>query len=205
MKKIVEIIFATRNQAKIVEIAAIWPRKDVKLHSLIDFPDLPHVEEDGDTFRDNAVKKACEIASASGMLTIADDSGLEVDALGGQPGVVSARFAGEGATDRANNEKLLSLMEELPPEMRRARFICAIALADAGGLIDVVEGRCEGVIVDKERGTKGFGYDPVFVMQGYQKTFAEIGQETKNRISHRARAVEKAALALEKYLGKGEK
>lgn len=197
----VDIIVATRNKAKIAEIAAMWPRKDVKLYSLIDFPDLPHIEEDGDTFKENAIKKATTIASASGMLTFADDSGLEVDALGGQPGVLSARFSGEGATDRANNEKLLSLMKGLPPEMRRARFICAMALADPGGLIDVVEGRCEGVIADREKGTNGFGYDPVFIMQGYQKAFAELGPGTKNRISHRARAIEKAVLALEKHLG----
>ncbi|MDP8247320.1 MAG: XTP/dITP diphosphatase [Candidatus Tritonobacter lacicola] len=201
----VDIIVATRNKAKIAEFAAMWPRKDVKLYSPIDFPDLPRVEEDGGTFRENAIKKATTIAAASGKLAIADDSGLEVDELGGQPGVLSARFSGEGATDRANNEKLLSLMKGLPPEMRRARFICAMALADPGGLIDVVEGRCEGVIADRERGTNGFGYDPVFIMQGYQKAFAELGPETKNRISHRARAIEKAVLALEKHLGTRQK
>jgi XTP/dITP diphosphohydrolase len=201
----IEVIVATTNQAKVGEIAAIWPRTDVKLISLPDLPDFPLVEEDGETFRDNAVKKACTIASATGKLTIADDSGLEVDALGGQPGVLSARFGGEGATDRANNEKLLSLMEGLPPEMRRARFVCAMALAGPEGLIDVVEGRCEGAIAEEERGTNGFGYDPVFVLQGYQKTFAELGQSTKNRVSHRARAIEKIVLALEKYLGEGKK
>lgn len=197
----IEVIVATTNQAKVGEIAAIWPRKDVKLTSLPDLPDFPRVVEDGETFRDNAVKKACALAEATGKVTIADDSGLEVDALGGQPGVLSARFSGEGATDRANNEKLLSLMEGLPPEMRRARFVCAMALAGPDGLIGVVEGRCEGSVAEEERGTNGFGYDPVFVMQGYQKTFAELGQSTKNRVSHRARAIEKAVLLLEKHLG----
>lgn len=200
----IEVVVATTNQAKVAEIKAIWPRRDVKLSSLPDLPEVPLVEEDGETFRANAVKKACAIAEALGMITIADDSGLEVDALGGQPGVLSARFGGEAATDRANNEKLLSLMEGLPPEMRRARFVCAMALAGPGGLIGVVEGRCEGTIAGEERGTTGFGYDPVFIMQGYQKTFAELGPRTKNRVSHRARAIEKAVLVLEKHLGETE-
>ena len=195
-----DLVLATRNQGKKRELMSLLADLPFKILSLDDFPEAPEVVEDGPTFRANAVKKAVEIAQCTGRLVMADDSGIEVDALGGQPGVRSARFASENATDRQNNKKLLEQMRLIPDERRGASYRCAIAIAGPEGLVDVVEGSCEGRIGWEEKGFNGFGYDPLFVRLDYNKTFAELDPSIKNRISHRARALERAKLILEKII-----
>ena len=172
---------------------------DLEIISSADIKDLPEVPEEGDTIRDNAATKAVLSARAAKMLTLADDSGLEVDALNGDPGVRSARFAGEKASYPENNKKLLKLMENVPTDKRSARFRCVVAVADEKGLVDVVEGICNGAIVPEERGGGGFGYDPLFIPDGQVKTFGELPVEVKNRISHRAKAMQKAWAVLSRY------
>lgn len=196
----VQILLASRNKEKVKELTACLQGLDVTIITLDEVSDAPEVEEDGKTFEENAVKKATTIAKATGMLTVADDSGLVVDALGGAPGVCSSRYAGENATDKENNEKLLRQMADVPEGLRRARFVCAAAVADPEGLISVVEGSCDGSITFEERGEHGFGYDPLFVKTGYNKTFAELGPDVKNRVSHRFQAMQKAAIIIESYL-----
>jgi len=198
----VEILLASRNKQKLRELAACLQAVNVELMTLDEVPNTPVVEEDGETFKENAVKKATEIARATRMLTVADDSGLVVDALGEKPGVRSSRYAGENATDKENNEKLLREMSDVPYESRGARFVCAVAVADPNGLVGVVEGSCEGTIGFEEKGEHGFGYDPLFVKAGYGKTFAELAPDIKNRVSHRFLAMQKAAILLESYLAK---
>lgn len=195
-----DLVLATRNKGKKKELITLLSDLPVKILSLDDFPAAPEVVEDGETFRSNAVKKAVEIAKFTGRLVMADDSGIEVDALGGKPGVHSARFASEKATDKDNNRKLLELMRQIPEERRGASYRCAIAIATPEGLVDVVEGSCEGRIGVEEKGFHGFGYDSLFVRLDYNKTFAELDPSIKNRISHRARALERARLVLEKML-----
>ena len=185
-----KLLIATRNPDKFREISAIFDMPSVELVNLDDCPPLPEVVEDGETFRDNAIKKAVTLARASGSWTMADDSGLEVDALGGEPGVFSARYAGEPVDYRANNVKLRKALER--EGNRAARFRCAIALSAPDGSVRTVEGRCEGRIVDAPRGEHGFGYDPLFAPQGHDRTFAEMDPAEKNRISHRAVALERA-------------
>jgi XTP/dITP diphosphohydrolase len=194
----IEIVFATRNAGKKKEFEALVKGMGIRVLSLEDFKHISPVVEDGKTFKENAAKKAVEIARSLRKLTVADDSGLEVAALGGAPGVVSSRYAGEHATDRENNKKLLETMKDVPPERRGASFRCAIAVATPEGLIDVVEGSCEGIIGTEERGCNGFGYDSLFIRLEYGKTFAELESSIKNRISHRARAFEKAKIILER-------
>ncbi len=195
-----ELLLATRNKGKKREILGLLGDLPIKILSLDDVPGAPDVVEDGETFRANAVKKAVELAAFSKRLTLADDSGLEVDALGGTPGVRSARFASENATDKDNNRKLLEMLRAIPEERRGASYRCAIAVASPEGLIDVVEGSCEGRIGVEEKGFNGFGYDSLFVRLDYNKTFGELDPSIKNRISHRARALERAKLILEKVL-----
>ncbi len=195
-----EFLLATRNKNKIREIVECLKSLTIVVRSLQDFPDAPDVKEDGSTFEENAVKKAVERAKYTGLLTLADDSGLVVDALGGAPGVRSSRYAGENATDFQNNTKLLEAMKDVVYTDRRAAFVCCMALADTNGLIRTVTGRCDGEILTAPRGRRGFGYDPLFVKLEYNKTFAELPLELKNRISHRAMALEKALLAIEAYL-----
>jgi XTP/dITP diphosphohydrolase len=161
----------------------------VEVLSLVDFPDAPDVVEDRETYQDNALKKASEIAEFTGQRTLADDSGLEVDALDGAPGVYSARYAGENASDADRIHKLLEALKETPDSQRTARFVCAVAIAAPNGESQTVVGVCEGRIIHVPRGTHGFGYDPVFIPDGYEQTFAELGDAVKNRISHRARAL----------------
>ena len=168
--------------------------------TLEDFPYLPEVIEDGETFADNAVKKAVAVAEATGELSLADDSGLEVDFLGGKPGVYSARFAGEPCDDHENNKKLLELLQGVPDEDRTARFRCVIAVAHPRGEVRLAEGVCEGKIAFYPRGEGGFGYDPLFIPTGYDKTFAEISPEEKNSISHRGKALQKARSILDEWL-----
>lgn len=176
--------------------------RDLQLEviSAADMPKLPEIDEDGATVRDNAIKKAVEMARAAKKLTLADDTGLEVDALKGAPGVRSARFAGEKATYHENNKKLLKMLEGVAYDKRSARFRCVVAIADKNGLYDCVEGICNGTIIEAERGGGGFGYDPLFIADGQTKTFAGISPEVKNRISHRAKAMQKAWAVLSRYL-----
>jgi len=166
---------------------------DLEILGMDEFPDLPEVEEDLDTFKGNAAKKAETQAGLTGLWVLADDSGLEVDALDGEPGVYSARYAGEPADYAANNRKLLAELDGV--DDRAARFRCVIALAHPGIETQTVEGRCEGRIGFSPRGDNGFGYDPLFIPDGYDSTFAELDAEVKNSISHRAMALKAARLA----------
>ena len=160
------------------------------------------VEETGETFEENARLKAVALFQKSGLLTLADDSGLEVDALGGEPGVRSARYAGENATDSQRVEFLLSKLQGVPSEKRTARFRCVIAIAGPGEAVEVVSGECPGVIALEPSGGNGFGYDPVFYLPELGKTMAELSSSEKHRISHRGRAARKAAEILKKHVGK---
>jgi XTP/dITP diphosphohydrolase len=180
------IVLATRNQGKVEEFRHLVSGFPVALEGIEHYR-TPTVEEDGKTFEENAVKKACETSRAIGLPALADDSGLEVTALGGRPGVLSARFAGDGASDRANNSKLLALMEGQGD--RRGRFVCVIAVARPDGEWRVFKGTCEGVILEAPLGDQGFGYDPVFFHPPSGKTFAQMSTEEKNRVSHRGKAM----------------
>lgn len=181
-------LIASRNRHKCREIREIFSDLDVQWLTPDELPGLPEVEEDGETFEANAVKKAVTLARASGCWALADDSGLEVDALGGDPGVRSARYAGEEADDAANVRKLLRALEGQP--CRTARFRCVIALASPDGACDWVEGRCEGVIAQAAAGANGFGYDPVFVPEGAAITFAQMTAGEKHARSHRGKALQ---------------
>lgn len=180
---------ATRNRHKLAELRALL-RGTGRLVGLDELENPPEVIEDGLTFAENAIKKARELCAFSGLCTIADDSGLEVEALDGRPGVFSARFAGEHASDRENREKLLAQLAHEP--RRRARFRCVLALCLPGGICRTVEGVCHGTISREPRGVAGFGYDPVFQPDGFDRTFAEMSPAQKNTLSHRGRALEKA-------------
>jgi XTP/dITP diphosphohydrolase len=189
------LVFATRNRGKVVELRALLADLGIDVLSLDDLTvPVPDVVEDGDTFAANAAKKALAVSRATGLPALADDSGLEVDALGGAPGVRSARYAGEGAGDAANNARLLDALAGVPPERRTARFRSCLALADTAGSLGervlTAEGACEGRILDRPRGTGGFGYDPLFYVPELDATFAELGVGTKNDHSHRARAMQ---------------
>lgn len=188
-----ELVIATRNKKKEKEIKNLVKDLGVVITSLKDYPRMPEIKEDGKTFVDNAAKKAESVAAFTNKWTLADDSGLEVDVLDGQPGVYSARFAGKKQDDRANIRKLLRLMKDVPQGNRQARFRCAIAISRPGGeVIKAFNGVCEGLISFKVRGRSGFGYDPVFIIPAYDKTFAELGAAIKDRISHRAKALNQA-------------
>ena len=188
-----KLVLATRNQGKVREIGEMLiDQNGIELLSLRNYPDAPDVVEDGETYEENALKKASALAKHTGYLTIADDSGLEVDALDGAPGVHSARYAGEHATDQDRIAKLLGAVQDVPDGRRSSRFVCAVAIAKPLGQVRVVRGVCEGQIIRAPRGESGFGYDPIFVPVGYDKTFAELGDEVKNQISHRAQALGKA-------------
>ena len=191
-----DLVLATTNQNKIREICQILDGRNLNIISMNDIPSLPEVEEDGLTFEENARKKALTIAKLTGRLTLADDSGLVVDALNGRPGVHSARYSGEDATPAKNNEKLLHELQDVPAKKRTARFVCVIAIARPSGKMFIAEGRCEGLIARELRGEQGFGYDPLFIVPDREKTFAELGAAEKNKISHRAIALQEAARIL---------
>lgn len=188
------LLIATRNQGKVVEVANLLDDLQLQILSLADFSHLTEVEETGNTFAENAALKAAYAAQETGLITLGDDSGLEVDSLNGQPGVYSARFAGEPSDDQRNNSKLLTMLQGVPPEKRRARFVCAMALAipHSQGVPEVfyATGFCEGVILEEQKGEGGFGYDPLFFLPQLQKTFAQLTLEEKNLVSHRGKALQ---------------
>lgn len=188
-----DIVLATRNKKKVEEIKRITAGLPVTVLSLDDFPDCSEVAEDKDTFEGNAVKKAVEISQCTRKIALADDSGLEVDALGGAPGVYSARYAGEEGNAVKNCEKLLFDLRAVPDEKRGAQFVCCMALAFPGGVVETFFGYARGRIGREPRGKKGFGYDPVFYPEGYDKTFAEMSGDEKDRLSHRGTALKKVA------------
>ncbi len=183
-----ELLVATGNRGKLRELEHLLAGVVERIRSLADFPEIGAAIEDGETFEENAVKKARHAAAASGLPAIADDSGLVVDALGGRPGVYSARFAGEGAGDAANNERLLAELSAVPPEARSAAFRCVIALCLPNGDCRTFGGEVLGIILSAPAGEGGFGYDPLFLVPEYGKTMAELPLTVKNRISHRAGA-----------------
>jgi XTP/dITP diphosphohydrolase len=186
------LLLGTRNPGKIYEIKLIIGDLGLELYSLQEFSGIEVPEENADTYAGNAILKAQFYARATRMLALADDSGLEVEALGGAPGVLSARYAGEHATDADRRTLLLSELAKTGSQNRRARFMCAIAIVGVNGeVLNVSEGVCEGAITFAPRGDSGFGYDPLFVPDGYDRTFGELSDEIKNRISHRARALTK--------------
>lgn len=192
------LVFATRNRGKVIELRALLADTGIAVRSLAELEAtrterLPEVVEDGETFAANAIKKARAISAATGMPALADDSGLEVDALGGAPGVYSARYAGEHASDADNNDKLILALADVPDERRRARFRSVLAFVDSGGAPTgeaiTTSGTCEGRILHAPRGAGGFGYDPLFFCDEARAAFAELDLDTKNGLSHRARAM----------------
>ena len=192
------LVLATKNRGKVSEFKDLFRGFDFEVKSLNDFGPIPPVIEDGETFEDNAVKKAQFTAKVLGLPAIADDSGLTVKALGGEPGVFSARYAGEGATDEANNIKLLRAMKGI--EQREAAFICILAIAVPRGPALIYEGTCEGLITQEISGTHGFGYDPIFYYPLLNKTFAQMSAAEKNGVSHRGRAMAELKGELDKVL-----
>lgn len=184
------LLVATRNEGKLKELRQLLAGLPFELYGLSDFPKVESVPETGESFSENACLKAAGYAAQTGFLTLADDSGLEVDALGGAPGILSARYAGEGATDADRTNRLLTELSDVPAAKRSARFVSAVAIANTRGqIVNVSVGTCDGRIDFAPSGSGGFGYDPVFVPSGYDKTFGELESEIKSRISHRARAL----------------
>ena len=199
-----ELLVATTNPGKFREVSAFLKNLPLKIVSLADLVDPPPVIEDGATFEENAVKKARALAEFSGLLTLADDSGLEVDALNGAPGIYSARYAGAECDDSKNNEKLLSELRSVSEEKRSARFVCALALCspDSKKIADwTVREVCEGRIAFSLQGTHGFGYDPLFFYPPMNKTLGEIERDTKSTVSHRGKALNRLAVELRDLLG----
>lgn len=187
------LLVASHNQGKLRELRKLLGDIRLEVISLDTFPGIQAVEETGDTFSENAALKAKGYARQAGLITLADDSGLEVEALGGRPGVFSARYAGDGSSDKARTDKLLAEMADFPAEERSARFCCSVAIADERGtIIHASNGVCEGKLALRPRGSAGFGYDPIFIPDGFEQTFAELNPEMKNTISHRARALQGA-------------
>ncbi|HML73219.1 MAG TPA: XTP/dITP diphosphatase [Anaerohalosphaeraceae bacterium] len=206
------ILVATTNPGKMRELAEMFSElaEEIEWHSLRDYPNTTEVEEDGATFADNAAKKALGYARQTGLWTIADDSGLVVDALGGRPGVHSARFATDGVgklprqeQDVLNNRKVLGLLKTVPQDKRSARFVCCMCLASPTELLIQTEGKIEGQIIDTPRGENGFGYDPLFYVPALGKTTAELSSEHKNTISHRGQAAAQMKPALRELLKLG--
>jgi XTP/dITP diphosphohydrolase len=189
--KSMEIVLATRNKKKIEEIRRILEGMEITILTLDDFPFCPEVDEDEDSFEGNAIKKAVAISNCTSRIAVSDDSGLEVYALNGAPGVKSARYAGTSANDNTNIKKLLADMNDLPPEKRTGRFVCVIALACPGGEIYTFQGTIEGRIGEYPCGTMGFGYDPLFYPTGFEKTFGQMGPQEKDALSHRNEALKK--------------
>lgn len=200
-----ELVLATKNEGKVREFREIMKDLPVKILSLKDFPDFPEIEEDGKSFEENALKKAKVLARFTKDIAIADDSGLAVNVLNGAPGIFSARYAGAGATDLQNNLKLLDALKGVSMKDRVATFKCAIAVVAPDGIEEVVTGECRGRIGFEIKGTAGFGYDPLFIPDGFDETFAEIGIKTKNMISHRYKAIMAVKPVLENFLRPAKK
>lgn len=197
-----QLVVATRNKKKLLEIKEILKEMDLTLLSLDACKNSPKVVENGKTFKENAVKKAVKLASFTGKLCLGEDSGLCVDVLDGSPGIYSARFSGRDKSDIKNNLKLLKLLKDLPLSKRKAHYVCAVALADKQGLVGVAEGRCFGLISLEPKGSAGFGYDPLFYIPKYKKTFAQLGEKIKHKMSHRCHALKKAKRIIQKYIVK---
>lgn len=193
-----KLIIATKNRNKLKEIENKFSSLAIELIPQTDIDNFPEVIEDGNSFEENAIKKAKTIAMHTGLPTMADDSGLVVDSLHGRPGIYSARYAGEKATDKENNELLLEEMRNIEPENRTASFVCVIAIVLPGGETFTARGECSGFITQEPVGSHGFGYDPLFFVKSYNKTMAEIPLDEKNKISHRAKALENAREILKK-------
>jgi XTP/dITP diphosphohydrolase len=191
------LVLGTRNPKKRVELLEILADLGIELRDLTAYPSAPEVVEDGTTFEENATRKAVELSKALGEWVLGEDSGLVVPALKSRPGVYSARYAGKQGDDEANNKKLLAELAPLPDESRAAYYVCTAALADPHGEVQaVVEGRCHGVIIKERRGTGGFGYDPLFLIPEYHKTFGELSATVKHALSHRGRALAQLRPAL---------
>jgi XTP/dITP diphosphohydrolase len=196
-----KLLIATNNDGKIKELHELLADLPIELKSLREFENVGDVAETGETFEDNAILKAREYALQTNLWSVADDSGLEVDALGGAPGVFSARYAGEGAGNAEKIEKLLREIDRTQDKNRSARFVCVMAIADEKGAIKfVARGFCEGKIAEKQAGNGGFGYDPVFIPAGFENTFGELSSEIKRQISHRARASAKIIRYLRDFI-----
>jgi len=199
-----ELVVATKNKKKLEEIKEILKGLDLNITSLADYTRAPRIIESGRTFKDNAIKKAVRIAAFTKKLTLGEDSGLCVDALDDKPGVYSSRFSGKDKSDLKNNLKLLRLLKGLPLNKRKAYYSCAVAVANKKGLLGVAEGRCCGLIGFELKGHSGFGYDPLFIIPKYKKTFAELGPRIKHKMSHRYRALVRAKKIISDYLtGRG--
>lgn len=197
-----ELLVATKNKKKLAEIREILKGLNLKFISLADYPKIPRIIENGKTFKENAIKKAIKLAQFSQKLTLGEDSGLCVDVLEGKPGVYSSRFTGKDKNDVKNNLKLLRLLEGLLLSQRKAHYVCAVALADKDGLLGVVEGKCNGLIGFEMKGNFGFGYDPLFIIPKYKKTFSQLCPGIKHKLSHRYYALEKAKKIIQKYIEK---
>lgn len=188
-----EVLIATRNKGKALEFEALFSPLGYSVKTLLDYPDVPDVEETGSTFKENALLKAETIASEFNVITIADDSGLIVDALNGEPGVYSARYAGKEKDDDANIDKVLRHLEGVPYSARTARFHCTLAVSRPGHSSLTVTGECDGHITDKRYGEHGFGYDPIFWIEDQNRTLAQMSKAEKGKISHRGKAIKKLA------------
>ena len=201
-----ELLVATTNRGKFAEIESSLKHLPLKIIPLESLKNFPIVVEDGTTYEENALKKATTLAEYSGYLTLADDSGLEVDALNGAPGIYSARYSGEEGDDQNNNEKLLNALKEFPEDRRTARFVCVLALCvPQSRKTKIVRESCEGRIAFSPKGQNGFGYDPLFFYAPFGKTFGEIDRETKATVSHRGKALKKLAQSLPSIVDLGTK
>lgn len=187
-----EIVLASRNEGKVREIEEGLLGLNLKVLSLKDFPQLPELPEEGESYQENAYEKARIVAEVTGRIALADDSGLEVEALGGSPGVRSARFGGEGTPSELKNRLLLDLLQDVPLERRKARFVCVLVIMSPEGEAYFCQGICQGLITTQLKGQKGFGYDPIFFLPEYGKTMAELEMSVKNQISHRGQALRQA-------------
>lgn len=195
-----QLVVATKNEKKLHELKRYLKGVRADVVSLKEFGRTRRIVENGDTFKKNAVKKAMIVSRLVKGLAIADDSGLVVKALGGQPGVRSSRFAGPGKSDKQNNRKLLKLLENVPLKKRQAKFVCAAAICDNGHIIKVIEESCSGRIAFQAKGSYGFGYDPLFLIPKYNKTFGQLGLKVKDKMSHRSKALKKVRKFLRSYL-----
>lgn len=194
------LVVATKNDKKLHELRRYLKTIKADVVSLKEFPKAPKIIENKRTFKENAAKKAIAVSSFVNGLAIADDSGICVKALGGAPGIKSARFAGSAKDNKANNRKMLRLLSAVPLSRRQAKFVCAVAIADNGRLVKLIEEDCKGLIAFEEKGRHGFGYDPLFLIPKYGKTFGQLGLKVKDRMSHRSKALKKAREFLRKYL-----